>query len=336
MRVLVTGGAGYIGSVITEELLVVGHEPVIFDTLLNGHLKAIPDGLPVVQGDVRDTALLEQTLRAERIEAVIHLAALIEAGLSVQYPERFFSANVGGTASVCEAMCSAGVRRLVFSSTGSLYGNSGTPPFAEDAPAHPENPYAASKLMCEEMLGIVAPARELVCTALRYFNAAGATAQNGESHQPETHLIPLVLHAAERKAPFTLFGTDYPTSDGTPIRDYVHVADLAQAHLLALSREVVGLRVYNVGTGTGASVREVVTAAQEVTGIDFPVREEPRRPGDQVASVASPQRIKAELGWQPHYTSVRDIVASAWAWRRDHPYGYGSERKLGASGNSEV
>src|SRR6185437_13707768 len=185
--------------------------------------------VPVVRGDVRDTALVARTLRDERIEAVIHLAGLIEAGLSVTYPEQFFAANVGGTASVCEAMCAAGVRRLVFSSTGSIYGNTNIAPFSEETPASPENPYAASKLMAEQMLDIIAPARDLVCTALRYFNAAGATERNGEAHDPETHLIPLVLSAAERNAPISIFGTDYPTPDGTTIRDYVHVADLARA-----------------------------------------------------------------------------------------------------------
>ena len=325
MKVLVTGGAGYIGSVVAEELLATGHEPVIYDSMLKGHAAALPQGVPIVRGDVRDTALLLRTLQDERIEAVIHLAGLIEAGLSVQYPEQFFAANVGGTASVCEAICAAGVRRLVFSSTGSLYGNTNTAPFSEETPANPENPYAASKLMAERMLEIIAPARDLVCTALRYFNAAGATERNGEAHDPETHLIPLVLSAAERNAPVSIFGTDYPTPDGTTIRDYVHVADLARAHVLSLTREQPGLRIYNVGTGVGYSVREVVTAARDVTGIDFPVHEEPRRPGDQITSVASVERIKADLGWQPHYTDPRAIIASAWAWRQQRPHGYDEE-----------
>lgn len=322
MRVLVTGGAGYIGSVITEELLNAGHEPVIYDSLLNGHAAAIPAGVPVVRGDVRDTTLVLRTLRDERIEGVIHMAGLIEAGFSVKYPEQFFSANVGGVASVCEAMCEAGVGRLVFSSTGSIYGNTGKIPFREDAPPHPENPYAESKLLAERMLATIAPARGLTCTALRYFNAAGATERNGEAHEPETHLIPLVLSAAERNAPVSIFGTDYPTPDGTTIRDYVHVSDLARAHLLALTQEQPGLRIYNVGTGVGFSVRQVVTAAQEVTGVDFPIREEPRRPGDQITSVAGVERIKQEMGWQPRYTDVRSILASAWAWRQSHPHGY--------------
>lgn len=326
MKVLVTGGAGYIGSVITEELLGAGHEPVIFDSFLKGHDPSIPQGVAVVRGDVRDTALLERTLRDERIEAVIHMAGLIEAGLSVRYPERFFAANVGGTASVCEAMCAVGVRRLVFSSTGSLYGNTNKAPFTEDTPADPPNPYAESKLMAERMLSIIAPARDMVCTSLRYFNAAGATERNGEMHDPETHLIPLMLRAAERNAPVSIFGTDYPTPDGTTIRDYVHVSDLAQAHRLSLTREQPGLRIYNVGTGAGVSVREVVTAAREVTGISFPIREEARRSGDQIESVASVERIKAELGWQPRYHDVRSIIASAWAWRQRHPYGYDGER----------
>ena len=327
MKVLVTGGAGYIGSVVTEELLNAGHEPVLYDSMVKGHAAAIPPDVLVVRGDVRDTALLERTLRDERIEAVIHLAGLIEAGLSVLYPEQFFAANVGGSASVCEAMCAAGVRRLVFSSTGALYGNSNATPFSEETPADPENPYAESKLMVEWMLATIAPARDLACTALRYFNAAGATERNGEAHEPETHLIPLILGAVERNAPVSIFGTDYPTSDGTTIRDYVHISDLARAHLLALTRDESGLRIYNVGTGIGYSVRQVVTAAREVTGIDFPIREEPRRPGDQIASVASAERIRAELGWEPRFTDIRDILASAWAWRRRRPHGYEEGRK---------
>jgi UDP-glucose 4-epimerase len=322
MKVLVTGGAGYIGSVITEELLSAGHEPIIYDAFLNGHAAAIPDKAQTVRGDVRDTALLLRTLREGRVDAVIHMAGLIEAGISVTEPQQFFAANVGGTASVCQAMCEAGVQRLVFSSTGSLYGNANTVPFSEDTPLNPENPYAESKRMAEQMLATIAPARNLVCTALRYFNAAGATERNGEAHDPETHLIPLVLSAAERNAPVSIFGTDYPTPDGTTIRDYVHVYDIAQAHLCALSREQVGLRIYNVGTGTGYSVREIVTAAQAVTGIDFPVYEKPRRPGDQIASVATADRIRDELGWQPRYTDAQSILATAWAWRQSHPHGY--------------
>ncbi|HEX5546818.1 MAG TPA: UDP-glucose 4-epimerase GalE, partial [Ktedonobacterales bacterium] len=321
-----TGGAGYIGSVITEELLSAGHAPVVYDALLNGHAAAVPPGVPVVRGDVRDTALLARTLRDERIEAVIHMAALIEAGFSVKFPEQFFATNVGGAASVCEAMCATGVRRLVFSSTGAIYGNTNEAPFDEETPAHPENPYAESKLMAERMLATIASARDLVCTSLRYFNAAGATERNGEAHNPETHLIPLVLQAAEQGAQFSIFGTDYPTPDGTTIRDYVHVADLAQAHLLSLTREQPGLRIYNVGTGMGYSVRQVVDAARAVSGIDFPIREEPRRPGDQIVSVARAERIRAELGWQPRHTAIQDILASAWAWRQRHPHGYGEEK----------
>ena len=326
MKVMVTGGAGYIGSVITEELLAAGHAPVIYDSFVKGHAAAIPEGAAVVRGDVRDTALLTRALRDERIEAVIHMAGLIEVGLSVTHPDQFFAANVGGSASVCEAMCAADVRRLVFSSTGSLYGDSDKLPFHEDDPTDPGNPYAASKLMVERMLAIIAPARGLVCTTLRYFNAAGASERNGEAHEPETHLIPLVLRAAERHEPVSIFGTDYPTPDGTTIRDYVHVGDLARAHLLALGREQPGLRIYNVGTGTGYSVREVVATAHEVTGIAFPIREEPRRPGDQVASVASAERIMTELGWRPRQSDLRAIIASAWAWRRRHPHGYDEQR----------
>jgi UDP-glucose 4-epimerase len=253
------------------------------------------------------------------------MAALIEAGFSVKFPEQFFATNVGGAASVCEAMCETGVRRLVFSSTGAIYGNTNEAPFDEETPAHPENPYAESKLMAERMLATIAPTRDLVCTALRYFNAAGATERNGEAHNPETHLIPLVLQAAEQGAPFSIFGTDYPTPDGTTVRDYVHVADLAHAHLLSLGREQPGLRIYNVGTGTGYSVRQVVDAARVASGIGFPIREEPRRPGDQIVSVARAERIRDELGWQPRHTDIQDILASVWSWRQRHPHGYDEE-----------
>jgi UDP-glucose 4-epimerase len=326
MRVLVTGGAGYIGSVIVEELARAGHAPVVYDSFVKGHADAIDPQLPVIRGTVGDTELLRHTLRAQGIEAVIHMAALIEVGLSVTYPERFFDNNVAGSISVVRAMVDCGVKKLVFSSTAALYGDADELPITEDAPARPTNPYGQSKLMVEQVLAWTAPAHGLACTALRYFNAAGATERNGEDHDPETHLIPQVLLAAENGSPVSIFGTDYPTPDGTTVRDYIHVVDLAQAHLLALGRDEPGLRIYNVGNGDGYSVRQVIDVAREVTGRPLEVIERPRRAGDQVATVASAERLRRELGWQPRHADLRSIVGSAWSWRQRHPQGYRAER----------
>jgi UDP-glucose 4-epimerase len=322
MRVLVTGGAGYIGSVIVEELLQEGHEAVVFDSLAKGHRSALEPGVPLIQGDVRDAEHVRSVLSEHRIEAVVHMAALIEVGFSVTDPDRFFENNVGGSMSVLRAMIDAGVPKLVFSSTAALYGDPRRLPITEHEPTKPTNPYGESKLMVEQMLGWVAPAHGLTCTALRYFNAAGATERNGEVHDPETHLIPLMLEAAAANRPIAVFGTDYPTTDGTGVRDYIHVVDLAHAHLLALKRNEPGLRVYNVGNGSGYSVLQVVEAAREVTGAPLPMDACPRRPGDQAATVASSQRIRKELGWQPRFPGLRDIVGSAWRWRQRHPDGY--------------
>ncbi|WIG61441.1 MAG: UDP-glucose 4-epimerase [Ktedonobacterales bacterium] len=322
MQVLVTGGAGYIGSVIVEELVRAGHTPVVYDALAKGHLKALAPEIPFVRGEVADADRLRTALLEYQIEAVIHMAGLIEVGLSVTNPDRFFETNVGGTISVLRAMIDVGVRKLVFSSTAALYGDPEQLPIAEDAPTQPTNPYGQSKLMAEQMMRWVAPAHGLTCTALRYFNAAGATERNGEMHDPETHLIPLVLKAAAEKRAIPIFGTDYPTADGTTVRDYVHVVDLAQAHLRALSREEPGLRIYNVGNGNGYSVRQVIEAAREVTGAELPIEEQPRRAGDQVATVASSERIRRELGWEPQHADLRDILGSAWRWMQSHPKGY--------------
>ncbi len=322
MRVLVTGGAGYIGSVIVEELARAGHVPIAYDNFTKGHPAALAPEITCIRGDVRDTALLAQTMTQQGVEAVIHMAALIEVTLSVTEPERFFEVNVGGSMSVARAMLDAGVKKLVFSSTAALYGDPERLPIPEDAPTQPTNPYGESKLMVERMLGWIAPAHGLICTSLRYFNAAGATERNGEVHDPETHVIPLVLRAAAEDRPVAINGTDYPTPDGTAVRDYVHVLDLAQAHLLALGRDEVGLRMYNVGSGDGYSVRQVIETARVVTGRPLPVEERPRREGDQAATVASSRRIREELGWEPRHADLRDIVESAWRWRQAHPEGY--------------
>ncbi len=324
MQVLVTGGAGYIGSVIVEELARAGHSPVVYDAFVKGHADALDPSVPVVRADVADTERLRATMEGHGIEAVIHMAGLIEVGLSVTRPEVFFDVNVAGSISVVRAMIGAGVKKLVFSSTAALYGDPERLPISEAEPTRPTNPYGESKLMVERMLAWVAPAHGLVCTALRYFNAAGATERNGEDHEPETHLIPLVLRAAAEGRPVSVFGTDYPTPDGTGIRDYIHVIDLARAHMAALRREEPGLMVYNVGTGQGHSVREVIDAARAVTGLPIEVRELPRRDGDQVSTVASPERIRRELGWEPVHADLREIVGSAWRWRQRHPNGYGA------------
>ncbi|MFI5274495.1 MAG: UDP-glucose 4-epimerase GalE [Ktedonobacterales bacterium] len=322
MRVLVTGGAGYIGSVIVEELARAGHAPVVYDSQVKGHRGALAPEIPLIVGDVRETERLTRALREHAIEAVIHMGGLIEVGLSVTDPDRFFENNVGGSLSVLRAMLESGVKRLVFSSTAALYGDPERLPITEDDPTEPTNPYGESKLMVEQMLRWTAPAHGLICTALRYFNAAGATERNGELHEPETHLIPLVLKAAETNQAVRVYGTDYPTLDGTGVRDYIHVVDLAQAHMLALHRTEPGLRVYNVGNGNGFSVKQVVEAAREVTGLPLPLEELPRRAGDQVATVASSERIRRELGWAPQHAELRDIVGSAWRWRQAHPHGY--------------
>jgi UDP-glucose 4-epimerase len=322
MRVLVTGGAGYIGSVIVEALIHSGHQTVVYDSLERGHRGAVHPQAIFVSGMVQDRALLAQTLRDHGIEAIIHMAAYIEVGESVARPEAFFQNNVVGSLEVVRAMLDADVKKLVFSSTAALYGDPERVPIREEDATIPTNPYGESKLLVERMLTWLTPAHGLTVTALRYFNAAGATEMNGEDHSPESHLIPIVLRNARSGAPITVFGADYPTPDGTCVRDYIHVRDLAQAHLLALGRNDGAVRVYNVGAGHGYSIKEVLDTTRRVTGRELNVSYGPRRPGDQVATVASSERIRAELGWQPRYPDLESIVGSAWAWREAHPNGY--------------
>jgi UDP-glucose 4-epimerase len=322
MQVLVTGGAGYIGSVIVEELLSAGHHVVVYDNLAKGHLDAIHPEATFVRADLAERDHLRQTLEAQQVEAVIHMAAFSLVGESVAHPERYFENNVAGSLAVVSSMLQAGVRRLVFSSTAALYGEQEHMPIDEDAQTQPTNPYGASKLLVEQMLPWMAEAHGFICTSLRYFNAAGATERCGEDHRPEAHLIPLVLEAALEDRPVDIFGTDYPTPDGTCIRDYIHVVDLAQAHIQALTRAEPGLRIYNLGNGQGYSVRQVVESARRVTGRPIPIREAPRRAGDQVSTVASSERIRRELGWQPQYPDLDTIIDSAWRWKQQHPQGY--------------
>lgn len=317
MRVLVTGGAGYIGSVVTRELLEAGHEAVVLDSLVTGHREAVPRGVPFVEADTRDGVAVRRCLREHRVEAVVHMAAISQVGTSVQQPRLYFDNNVVGGLSLFDAMVDEGVRRVVFSSTAAVYGEPEVVPVDESAPTRPTSPYGDTKLFLETALRRYEVAYGMKSASLRYFNAAGAHAEAGEDHQPETHLVPLVLEAALGRGPgLRVFGTDYPTPDGTAIRDYLHVVDLARAHLLALDATASRSVVYNLGSGTGFSVHQVIEAARRVTGRDIPVSLAERRAGDPAVLVASSRRIRAELGWVPQFDDIEVIIESAWRWAR--------------------
>ena len=327
MKVLVTGGAGYIGSVVAEELLQAGHQVVVFDNLSRGHRQAVPKNAELVVGDLADRACLDQLLRSRAIDAVMHFAALIEAGESMKAPEEFFRNNTANALTLLEAMLAVRAKRFVFSSTAALFGNPERTPIEEDDPVHPTNAYGESKLLVERMLTWFHQIHGLRYASLRYFNAAGASRPDqGEAHQPETHLIPRILQVALGRAQhLNIFGTDYSTPDGTCIRDYIHVSDLARAHLLAL--EALALEnssplIYNLGNGQGFSVRQVVEVARRVTGHPIPVIESPRRAGDPAVLIASSEKIRRDLGWQPRFPDLETIVESAWRWHRTHPNGY--------------
>ena len=325
MKILVTGGAGYIGSIVSAELVRAGHEVVVYDNVSHGHRRAVPKGAEIVIGEVGERETLDRAFQRHRPEVVMHFAALIEAGESMRAPERYFRNNTASSLTLLECMLQHGCRRLVFSSTAALYGNPERTPIDEDAPLVPTNAYGESKLLVERMLAWFHRIHGLCYASLRYFNAAGGAGELGEDHRPESHLIPLVLQVAQGKRPsIAINGTDYPTTDGTCIRDYIHVLDLASAHVLAL--DALATRdqlIYNLGNGRGFSVRQVVEAARRVTGHAIPAEEAPRRPGDPAVLVASSEKIRRELGWQPRYPELEQIVASAWEWRRQHPNGYG-------------
>jgi UDP-glucose-4-epimerase GalE len=325
MRILVTGGAGYIGSHAVRLFLDRGHDVRVYDNLSMGHRAAVPADRLVV-ADLGDAHRLDQVLVEHRTEAVVHFAAFAFVGESVTDPAKYYRNNVVNTLTLLDALRRHGVKRFVFSSTCATYGIPQTVPLTEDEPQKPINPYGNGKLAVEFALADYAAAYGWGFAALRYFNAAGASPDGtiGEDHDPETHLIPLVLQAAAGLRPATqVFGTDYPTPDGTCVRDYIHVDDLAEAHLLALEKLApgVGLKL-NLGTGRGYSVREVVRVAEEVTGRKVPVQEGPRRPGDPPVLVAAADRARRELGWQPRYTGLRPIVETAWNWHRKRPNGY--------------
>lgn len=318
MNTLITGGAGYIGGTVAKFLMEAGHRVVVYDNLGHSQRSAVPTGSVFVEGDLRDRTKLEATLRSHRIEAVLHFAALIEAGESMSKPELYFSNNSASTLVLFESMLAAGVGKFVFSSTAAVYGEPDASPISEDAALHPTNPYGESKLLVEQMLRWMHRIHGLRYASLRYFNVAGAIPGRGESHEPESHLIPLILDVAlGRRKSVRIFGTDYPTPDGTCVRDYIHVRDLADAHLLALAAlEQRDRMIYNLGNGRGFSVREVVESARRVTGHAIPVEECPRRPGDPAILVASSDKIARELGWRPAFTALDAIVADAWQWHR--------------------
>ncbi|MFZ0303441.1 MAG: UDP-glucose 4-epimerase GalE [Terracidiphilus sp.] len=328
MKVLITGGAGYIGGTVATLLASNGHKPVIFDNLSHGRRELLPPGIDFVQGDVADHKAIETIFASANysnhpFDAVLHFAALIEAGESMLHPEQFFRNNTAGTLSLLEAMLSTGPRRIVFSSTAAVYGEPESVPIREDARLKPTNAYGESKLMVEQMLAWFNRIHSFRYASLRYFNVAGAPesptgVNRGEAHTPETHLIPLILDvAAGRRALIRIFGNDYSTPDGTCIRDYIHVSDLADAHLLALNAlETRDRLIYNLGNGKGFSVQEVIESARRVTGHSIPVEVCPRRAGDPAVLVASSESAICELGWQPRYSNLDDILRTAWAWHK--------------------
>jgi len=321
MRVLVTGGAGYIGSVTTELLLDAGHEAVVFDNLERGHRSAVDGRADLLTGDLRDAGRIRAVMADVRPDAVMHFAAYALVGESMEHPALYFGNNLGGGINLAEAMLEAGVPRIVFSSTCATYGEPDAVPISEEAPQRPTNPYGESKLALEKILTWYQRLHGLQGVFLRYFNACGATDKFGEDHDPETHLIPIVLAAAMgRRDSVAIYGDDYDTPDGTCIRDYIHIADLAQAHILALSTEHSG--AFNLGSGKGYSVREVVAAARAVTGRAVPAAAAPRRPGDPPRLVAAADKARQLLGWKPRHTQLTDIVRSAWQWHLSHPDGY--------------
>ncbi|HEX5589274.1 MAG TPA: UDP-glucose 4-epimerase GalE [Candidatus Limnocylindrales bacterium] len=321
MRILVTGGAGYVGSVSVERLLEAGHEVTVLDDLSTGHRESVIDGATFVDGSFGDRALVAGLLRDSGIDAVLHCAAKSLVGESVREPALYYRHNVVGGVALLDAMRDAGVGRLVFSSTAAVYGSPDATPIPEDAPLRPISPYGETKRTFETAMAWYGSAYGLRSASLRYFNVAGASEANGEDHDPETHLIPNVLRAVEKAIPLTLFGDDYPTPDGTPIRDYIHVLDLADAHLAALEATAPGdprtttALVLNLGSGGGFSVREVLAAAERVIGRRVPHTVGPRREGDPPVLVASIARAAEVLGWRPRRSTLEEMIASAWAWQ---------------------
>ncbi len=322
MKILVTGAAGYIGSVVTEQLIAQGHDIVAFDNLRHGFRAAVHPKAHFVEGDLRDGALLSRVMASAALDAVVHLAA--EAAIDERDPGRFFQVNVSGGINLLEAMAAHGVQRLIFSSTAAVYGEPEAVPLTEGARKEPTNAYGESKLAFERILAWYRRSHGLRHISLRYFNACGATDRYGQAGRAETHILPLLFEVAlGRRDRFQIYGTDYETPDGTCIRDYIHVADIAQAHLLGLGQiDTIGAGAFNLGNGSGYSVCEIVEVTRQVTGRAIPAIPAARRAGDPARLIASADRIRDQLGWTPRYPDLEAMVASAWAWRRDHPGGY--------------
>jgi UDP-glucose 4-epimerase len=324
-NILVTGGAGYIGSQVVRELLRQNHQPVVFDNLQTGHQDSVKGAL-FIEGDLSSHKKLEEAFQSYPLDAVIHFAADCLVGESVQNPTKYFNNNVKNGLNLIEIMEIFGVRKIIFSSSAAVYGDPNTVPIREDHPCHPMNPYGETKWIFEKVLQAYHEAGKLDFIALRYFNAAGADldGRSGEDHSPETHLIPLVIQAALSGRAVSVFGTDYPTPDGTCIRDYIHITDLAHAHLLALKKlEHQGISaVYNLGNGNGFSVKEVIDTVRKISGKEIASVDSPRRTGDPARLVASSKKIREELGWAPSFPDLETIVASAWEWHQNHPKGY--------------
>lgn len=326
MNILVTGGAGYIGSTVAQQLLEAGHRVTVYDNLSSGHLAAVPAAARFVRGDTLDRAGLDAVLGGEPFDAILHFAAFIEAGESMRQPGRFFRNNVTGALTLVDAAIAHGVPRFVFSSTAGVYASKDGP-LVESDPIGPASVYGATKSMVEQALEWYHRIHGLRVAILRYFNAAGATGPRGEAHQPETHLIPLVLQVAlGQRASIAVFGDDYPTPDGSCVRDYIHIEDLASAHVLALhGLDERPFMRYNLGNGAGYSVLEVIETARRVTGHPIPALIQPRRPGDPAILIAGSGQIQAELGWQPQHPDLAEIIASAWQWHVENPARYGDE-----------
>ena len=322
-KILVTGGAGYVGSVCCLQLLQQGHQVTVVDDLSTGHAAGIPQGAVLHQLDIGDRDRLAGVLAADRFDAVFHFAAKALIPESVSNPGIFFDSNVASGIALLEAVRAAGIRKFVFSSSAAVYGNPHSTPIDEDQPKHPVNSYGETKLMLERVLHWYAVAYGWTVVAFRYFNACGATATIGENHRPETHIIPLLLETATGERDFfEIYGHDYPTPDGTCLRDYVHVRDIAEAHLLALVQEQPGLFAYNIGTGTSYSVRQVCRVVEQELERKVAVKLSPRRNGDPAVLCASPQRLTRELGWHPRFSDLQTIVRTAWEWKQKHPQGY--------------
>jgi UDP-glucose 4-epimerase len=323
MKVLVTGGAGYIGSATAAGLIQAGHSVTVLDSLVHGHRAAVPKEADFIQADLGDQSALSSLLTSQSFDAVMHFAAYIEAGESMEKPGKYFQNNLCNAMGLIDQAVRAGIDRFVLSSTAGVYASSDAP-LDEDASIGPTSVYGQTKWMVEQTLEWYRRIHGLHFAALRYFNAAGALPHRGEDHHPESHLIPLVLRVAlGQRESISIYGSDYPTPDGTCIRDYIHIADLISAHLLALEALTTEDRlIYNLGNGAGYSVREVIETARRVTGHPIPAVEAPRRPGDAARLVASSERIRRELGWRPNIPDLRDIIASAWEWHRTHPEGY--------------